>query len=174
MNSDQTKDVACHWCKINEQDPRCHSQPGGCSHRALKRTEACLDEKPRWPTRDEVEDLTHPNIDAVANWIERLESNKYCPILTSTQKIIVKEKDTVVFTLYYPGFFPNDYQSFYSVACVNSYLDNHHGQLPAWAKLTKGTSQNSAYHGRFLKLTPEEVEAFLPNITMAPSISQAT
>ena len=174
MNCDLTMDVPCYGCRINSKNPNLHSQPGGCTHRALKRTEACLDGDPRWPTRDELEELTHPNIDSVANWIKRLESTKYCPILISTQEITVKEKVLLVFTLYYPGFFPNDYQSFYSVACVNSYLDNHHGQLPAWAKLTKGTSQNSAYHGRFLKLTPEEVEAFLPKITMAPSIIQTT
>lgn len=117
---------------------------------------------PRWPTRDEVENLTHPNIDSVANWVDIIEAAHHCPILTGTQEIIFKEKNVVIFTLYHPGLFPNDYQSFYSVACVNSYLENHPGQLPAWAKFTRASLNNTAYQGRFLKLTPEEMEAFLP------------
>lgn len=152
--------ASCHGCKVSSQNGEHHSYPGGCEQTVVSPSDG---QHPcKWLSRLEVYEGTHPLTDSLGNWIDVLEKADHCPILVSTQTISFKEKDMMTFTLFYPGVFPNDYQTFYSVACVNSFLENTPDLLPVWAMFTRNSTANGAYHGRFLKLTEEQAKAFLP------------
>ena len=154
----------CYGCRVESQLKAHHTYPGGCQYFTNASPEGGKDvsegAETIWPTRMEVEEATHPAIVSLGIWIDILAEQKYCPILLSTQSAVIKDKETQTFTMYFPGVFPNDYQTFFSVASVKFNIENNPNMLPCWAKFSRGSG--NAYDGRFLKLNPMQIKAFCP------------
>ena len=156
---DKGSKMKCVGCQNNSNDAGQHAYPGGCKFKSME------DEAPTdlsWATRDRVLQQTKPSLGSMQQWIQILEEAQHCPILVSTDTKTVSGEVKETFTLYMPGIFPNQYQTFYSICSVQAYLQETPDALPAWARFSQAPGNKLMYQGNFLKLTPAEKNLYLP------------
>ena len=154
---------SCYGCKSNSQEKYQHEHPGGCLHTwEINGTSQAANAPVQWASRDMLNATAHHHVASMAAWIDELERTPYCPILVGTGTAQLQGETKETFTLFLPDIFPNDYQTFWMVYSVKSHVQDTPEAIPAWASFSRAKGPKVMYVGNFIKLRPEEKEAFMP------------